>query len=96
MAGLTSHVGEDERRGGGSVHLPKSGGGRAEEEGTLAPMIQREADICTVLPGVTAGRQTLEGGHTVWDGPWCRHRWPSQEGRDGQNWANLVCISPPT
>lgn len=53
----------------GGVHLPKSEGGRAEEEGTLASMTQKEVYICTVLSRVAAGRQTLEGGQmSVCDG----------------------------
>lgn len=46
----------------GGAHLPKSEEGRAEEEGTLASMTQKEVYTCTVLSRVAAGRQTLEGG----------------------------------
>lgn len=53
----------------GGAHLPKSEEGRAEEEGTLASMTQKEVYICTVLSRVAAGRQTLEGGQmSVCDG----------------------------
>lgn len=60
-------MGGDEHWGG--AHLPKSEEGRAEEEGTLASMTQKEVYTCTVLSRVAAGRQTLEGGQmSVCDG----------------------------